>query len=152
MKAKNFQLKDQSGQEHNLTDYRGKWVLLYFYPKDGTPGCTKEACEFRDNFSELTKNNLVIFGISADSVVSHEKFAKKHNLPFPLLSDEFKEACKAYEALGEKNFFGKKIQLVKRISVLIDPDGEIVKRYEKVNPLFHTKQVLEDLQIFQESK
>jgi peroxiredoxin Q/BCP len=152
MKAKNFQLKDQSGQEHNLTDYRGKWVLLYFYPKDGTPGCTKEACEFRDNFSELTKNNLVIFGISADSVISHEKFAKKHNLPFPLLSDEFKETCKAYEALGEKNFFGKKIQLVKRISVLIDPDGEIVKRYEKVNPLFHTKQVLEDLQIFQESK
>lgn len=152
MKAKNFQLKDQSGQEHNLTDYRGKWVLLYFYPKDGTPGCTKEACEFRDNFSELTEKNLIIFGISADSVVSHEKFAKKHNLPFPLLSDEFKETCEAYEALEEKNFFGKKIQLVKRISVLIDPDGEIVKKYEKVNPLFHTKQVLEDLQIFQESK
>ncbi|HKZ34904.1 MAG TPA: peroxiredoxin, partial [Patescibacteria group bacterium] len=106
MKAKDFNLPDENGKYHSLSDYLGKWVVLYFYPKDDTPGCTKEACSFRDHFAELKKYGVVILGISKDSIASHKKFSEKYHLPFPLLSDETKETLKAYGVWGVKKFMG----------------------------------------------
>src|SRR3989338_1876571 len=107
MKASTFSLSDQNGIVHSLSDYKGKWVVLYFYPKDDTPGCTREACEFRNIHNKLTKKGIVVLGISKDSVASHTKFVKKFDLPFPLLSDESLTTIKAYGAWGEKKFMGK---------------------------------------------
>ena len=106
MKAVDFTLRDQDNTSHTLSDYRGKWVIVYFYPKDDTPGCTKEACDFRDSFHTLQAKDVVILGISADSVESHKKFAQKYHLNFPLLSDETLETIHAYNAWGEKTVFG----------------------------------------------
>lgn len=149
MKATNFTLPDQDNKQHSLSDYHGKWVIIYFYPKDDTPGCTKEACDFRDNFHTLQAKGVVILGVSKDSVASHKKFAQKHELNFPLLSDESKETIKAYNAWGEKKFMGKTFDGVKRTTYLINPQGEIAKVYENVNPLNHAKTILDDLATLQ---
>jgi len=145
MKAIDFSLTDQNGKVHKLSSYRGSWVLLYFYPKDDTPGCTKEACGFRDSLNELKKHNVVVLGVSADSVSSHQKFAQKYNLNFPLLADEKKEVIKVYGAFGKKKFMGKEFEGILRVSFLINPEGDIVKKYDKVKPEIHAGEVLEDI-------
>lgn len=151
--AADFTLRDQDGKKHSLSDFKGKWVVLYFYPKDDTPGCTKEACSFRDNLSELTSKNVVVIGISADSPDSHKKFVNKYNLNFLLLSDESKEVIKQYNSWGKKSMFGKIYLGVQRNTYIINPKGEIVKSYEKVNPNndIHTKEILADLATLQTS-
>jgi len=145
MKAPDFSLADQTGKMHKLRDYKGKWVLIYFYPKDDTLGCTKEACSFRDMSLDFKKKDIFILGISKDSVESHQKFASKHRLNFPILSDESKEVIKAYNSWGKKKFMGKEFEGTLRNSYLVNPKGEIVKTYKGVNPLSHTKKVLEFL-------
>jgi peroxiredoxin Q/BCP len=117
-------------------------VLVFFYPKDDTPGCTKEACSFRDLTAEFKKKGIVVLGISKDSVKSHEKFSTKFNLNFPILSDELKDVMKAYKSWGLKKFMGREYEGTFRNSYLINPEGEIVKTYTKVNPLLHAKEVL----------
>lgn len=148
MKAKDFTLSDQDGTIHTLKQYKGKWVVLYFYPKDDTPGCTKEACNFRDSFHELQRLDVVILGVSKDSVASHKKFAEKYHLNFPLLSDETKEVMKSYDAWGKKKFLGKEYEGTFRMTYLIDPAGEIRKVYKDVNPSVHAAEILSDLQTF----
>ena len=139
--APEFELSDQSGQLHSLEDYRDQWVVLYFYPKDETPGCTTEACEFRDNIFEFRKINAQILGVSLDDVDSHQKFAEHYDLPFPLLADT---EGKVSEAYGVKTrMFGMK--MAKRQTFLISPDGTLAKHYEKVNVNKHSTQVLADL-------
>lgn len=145
MNAPLFQLPDQMGKMHSLSEYKGKWVVLYFYPKDDTPGCTKEACNFRDSSVEFKKLGVIILGISKDSVTSHKKFAEKYHLNFPILSDESKEVIKAYNAWGMKKFMGKEFEGVKRTTTLIGPDGSVKKVYENVNPLIHANQILSDI-------
>lgn len=145
MKPTDFSLPDQDGKLHSLSDYLGKWIVLYFYPKDDTPGCTKEACNFRDSFHELQKMGVVILGVSKDSVESHKKFADKYQLNFPILSDESLETIKAYEAWGKKKFMGREYDGVHRMTYLINPTGQIEKVYEKVNPLTHANQIIKYL-------
>ena len=144
-KAPTFTLPDQDGNIHSLSDYKGKKVLLYFYPKDDTPGCTTEACNFRDSYEDFQTRGLVILGVSADSVEKHKKFADKYNLPFPLLSDEDHEVCEAYGVWGEKNFMGRKYMGISRSSFLIDEEGNIEKVYEKVKPKEHAGEVMGDI-------
>lgn len=148
LQAHDFTLPDQDGRMHSLRDYRGKWVILYFYPKDDTPGCTKEACNFRDSFQVLQKLGIVILGVSKDSVDSHKKFAAKHNLTFPLLSDPEHDLIETYSAWGEKKFMGKVFLGILRMSYIINPAGEIVKVYPKVNPTVHVTEILNDLKEF----
>lgn len=148
--APDFTLFDQHNVQHTLSDYRGSWVLLYFYPKDDTPGCTKEACAFRDSFPEFEKLDMPIFGVSTDSVKSHDKFVKKYGLPFTLLADENKQVVQLYDAWGEKKMYGKEYEGTHRISFLIDPAGKIAKVYEKVKPLVHAEEVLQDVQSLSE--
>jgi peroxiredoxin Q/BCP len=137
-----FKLQDQNGQWHTLDEYKGKWVTLYFYPKDQTPGCTTEACEFRDNVFAFRDANAVIVGISVDDVQSHKKFESKHGLPFTLLADPTKETTKAYGVL--KKFMGT-MELAKRETFLIDPNGRIAKIYRDVDPKGHSEAVLADI-------
>lgn len=144
-KAPAFSLPDQKGKTHKLSDYTGKYVLVYFYPKDNTPGCTKEACAIRDDYSDFKKLKAVVLGISADSIEKHKNFADKHELPFTLLSDESKNTIKKYNAWGQKKMMGRTFEGIKRISYLINPQGKIVKIYETVKPAEHAKQVIEDL-------
>jgi len=146
--APDFKLQDQNGKTHQLKDYRGKWVALYFYPKDQTPGCTTQACEFRDNIFAFREANAQILGISVDDVASHKKFAEKHGLPFPILADSTKETAKKYGAL--KSYFG--MELARRDTFLIDPQGHIAKRYVEVEPNGHSELVLKDLKALQEKK
>jgi thioredoxin-dependent peroxiredoxin len=148
-KAYNFTLLDQDGVERSLSDYLGKWVVLYFYPKDDTPGCTTEACNFRDSFHELEQMEVVIVGVSKDSVASHKKFATKYGLTFPILSDPDHAVIEKYSAWGEKKFMGKVFLGILRMTYLIDPAGNIIKTYEKVNPTVHAKEILSDLQQLQ---
>lgn len=143
--APDFSLPDQNGTIHSLVDYVGKWVLLYFYPKDDTPGCTKEACGFQDITSEYSKKGIVVIGISKDSVASHKRFVNKYHLTFTLLSDESKEVIKAYGAWGEKKFMGRVFDGVKRMSFLIGPDQTIKKKYLKVDVFTHAKEILKDV-------
>lgn len=143
--APDFSLPDQNGETHTLKKYTGKWVILYFYPRDDTPGCTKEACNFRDGIAEFQKRNVVILGVSKDSVPSHKKFAQKYHLNFPLLSDEHLGVIKAYNAWGEKKFMGRVFDGILRKTYLIDPNGQIAKVYEKVNPLVHSGEIRADL-------
>lgn len=143
--APDFTLVDQNGVSHTLKDERGKWVLLYFYPKDNTPGCTKQACDIRDSFSEFQKYNCTVFGISTDNEKSHKKFEEKFSLPFTLLADTDKEVVKAYGVWAPKKFMGREFLGTLRTSFLIDPDGKIVKVYEKVKPALHADEVLRDL-------
>lgn len=130
---------------HSLSDYFGKKVLVYFYPKDDTPGCTVEACSFRDGYKELQKLGLVILGISKDTVRSHKRFSEKYSLPFPLLSDESVETSKAYGVWKLKKFMGREYMGVDRMSFLIDEKGKIEKVYEKVKPDAHKEEVAADL-------
>jgi peroxiredoxin Q/BCP len=147
-KAPSFSLPDQNGIVHSLSDYSGKWVIVYFYPKDDTPGCTKEACGFRDVAVEYTNKNVVVLGISKDSVESHKRFAEKHHLTFPLLSDETKDVIESYGAWGEKKFMGRVFNGIKRISFLIGPDQLIKKEYSKVDVFSHAKEILRDIDAF----
>ncbi|MFO1519338.1 MAG: peroxiredoxin [bacterium] len=139
-KAPDFSAKDQQGKVRSLSDYRGKWLLLYFYPKDDTFFCTKEACGFRDSFAEL-KGKVEVLGVSRDSVESHAKFAGKFALPYPLLSDADKKIIKAYGANG--------FLFTKRISYLIDPQGKIAKVYPSVSASSHAREVLKDFEALQ---
>ena len=139
--APEFELFDQNGQLHSLEDYRDQWVVLYFYPKDETPGCTTEACEFRDNIFAFKKLNAQILGVSLDDVESHKKFAENHGLPFPLLADVDGKAADAYGV--KTRMFG--MMVAKRQTFLIYPDGTLAKHYEEVKPATHSLQVLEDL-------
>jgi peroxiredoxin Q/BCP len=144
MKAIDFSLPDQNGDLHKLSDYRGQFVVLYFYPKDETPGCTVEACSFRDNQDVFKTNGMVILGVSKDTVASHKKFAQKHNLRFTIFSDVEKKVIKKYKAWGEKKFLGRTYEGTLRKTYLIDKEGNIVKEYEKVNPLTHAAEILKD--------
>ena len=144
MKAINFSLPDQNGEVHRLSDYRGQFVVLYFYPKDDTPGCTVEACSFRDNQKKFSDNGIVILGVSKDTVLSHKKFAQKHNLRFTIFSDVEKKVIKKYEAWGSKKFMGKTFEGILRKTYLIDKEGNIAKVYDKVNPLIHADEILKD--------
>jgi peroxiredoxin Q/BCP len=136
-----FRLQDQSGQWRTLDEYRGKWVALYFYPKADTPGCTKEACEFRDNVFAFEAIGATIVGVSLDNVRSQKDFADKYSLPFPLLADPTGGTAEAYGVLN--NLMG--LKLAKRQSFLIGPDGRIAKHYDKVDPKTHSKEVLTDI-------
>lgn len=146
MNAPDFSLKDQTGNLHTLKQYRGRWVILYFYPRDDTPGCTKEACSFRDGMDEYEKRNVAVLGVSSDSVASHKKFADKHKLNFPILSDPTLGTIKKYGAWGEKRFMGKVFSGINRNTYIINPSGELVKTYEKVNPVFHSEEILRYLE------
>jgi peroxiredoxin Q/BCP len=137
-----FKLQDQAGQWHSLSDYKGKWVVLYFYPKDDTPGCTTEACAFRDNIFAFDKEGAVVLGISVDNITDHKAFAEKHSLPFTLLADPTKDVTKQYGVL--KTYMGV-MEMARRDTFIIDPQGRIAKHYESVNPDDHSKVVLQDL-------
>ena len=143
--APNFTLPDQKGLNHKLSQYKGRWVLLYFYPKDDTPGCTKEACMIKNSFPEFKKIKAKIFGISVDSVASHKKFHRKYKLPFDILSDENKKIVQAYGVWKRKKFAGKNFFGTLRTSFLINPQGKIAKIYKNVKPEIHAKEVLNDL-------
>ncbi len=145
--APDFELLDQRGKLHALSGYAGKWVLVYFYPKDDTPGCTKEACMIRDYFPDFKKLKAKVLGVSVDSVKSHEKFAKKYQLPFALLADEKKAVVKKYGVWGKKKFMGHEYEGTLRTSFLIDPKGIIKKIYEDVNPAIHAEEVVKDLKV-----
>lgn len=132
-----------------MSDYKGQWVLLYFYPKDDTPGCTAEACAFQDQLKELHGKGVTVLGMSADPVEKHKKFAEKFSLKFPLLADPGKETIEAYGAWGEKAFLGKTYMGIYRVSYLIDPMGRIAKAYEKVSPEIHAEEVLKDVEALQ---
>ena len=136
--APDFKLPDQNGEVHSLLQYRGRYVLIYFYPKDDTPGCTTEACTIRDLYADFESNNVKVLGISADTSASHKKFSDKYNLPFTLLADTKKSVIKAYDA--NKTPIG-----IKRISYLIAPDGTIAKAYPKVTPADHGVEILKDI-------
>ncbi len=144
-KAPKFSLRDGDGHAHSLKDFIGRKILLYFYPKDDTPGCTAEACALRDSFTDFADKKTMILGVSADTEKSHKKFSEKYDLPFPLLSDPEKETIKAYGAWGKKKFMGREYQGVLRMSILIDERGKIAKIYEEVKPKLHAKEVLNDL-------
>jgi peroxiredoxin Q/BCP len=139
--APEFELYDQDGRLHSLEDYRDQWVVLYFYPKDQTPGCTTEACEFRDNIFAFQRLDAQILGVSLDDVESHQKFAEKHGLPFPLLADTEGHAADAYGV--RTRMFG--MTVAKRQTFLVDPQGRIAKHYSKVSPEEHSAEVLADL-------
>ena len=143
-KAPGFELPDQDGELHNLSDYSGKHVLIYFYPKDFTPGCTTEACELRDNFPDFKKLGVTVLGISTDSEERHKKFAKVHNLPFTLLSDVSRKVVKSYGVWKPKKVFGREFLGTHRTSFLIDPKGKIAKIYSNVRPKIHAEEVLRD--------
>jgi peroxiredoxin Q/BCP len=139
--APNFILKDQNNLSHNLNDYKGSWVILYFYPKDDTPGCTTQACDFRDAVERIISSRSIVFGVSLDSVESHKRFAEKNNLPFSLLSDQDGNVSKSYDSLN--SFISFKAS--KRNTFIIDPEGKIAKIYLSVNPSTHSQMVLNDL-------
>lgn len=142
MAAPDFSLIDETGKERKLSDYRGKNVILYFYPKDDTPGCTAEACNFRDDYSSYEKAGVTILGVSPDSVASHVKFKQKYHLPFTLLSDEKHAVCELYDVWKAKKQFGREFYGVARTSYLISPDGRIRKVFENVKPAEHSAEVL----------
>ena len=140
-----FTLMGSDGKEHKLNDYKGKKVVLYFYPKDNTPGCTTEACDFRDNINEINNLNAVVLGISKDNLNSHNKFIEKFNLPFILLSDEDKIVCNLYDVIKEKNMYGKKVLGIERSTFLIDEEGKLIKEFRKVKVKGHIEEVLNSL-------
>lgn len=140
--APDFKAQDHLGNEVTLSKLRGVKVILYFYPKDDTPGCTKEACNLRDNYEELVSRGYVVLGVSADSLESHKKFAMKHHLPFPLLVDEEKKIIQAYGAWGEKNMYGKKTMGILRYTYVINENGFIEQIIKKVQTDAHAEQIL----------
>lgn len=140
-----FTLVDGEGNSHSLEDYRGKNVVLYFYPKDDTPGCTTEACNFRDDYSEYMKAGVVILGVSPDNAKSHAKFSAKYGLSFPLLADEDHRVSESYGVWGKKKMYGREYDGIFRTTFLIGPDGKVRKVYENVKPADHSKEILADL-------
>ena len=140
--APKFSAATSGGGKISLADYKGQNVILYFYPKDDTPGCTKEACAFRDDFAEFKKKNAVVFGISTDPVKAHDKFVEKFKLPFTLLADADKKIVEAYGVWGEKTFMGRKYRGTHRVTFLIGPDGRINKIWPLVKPETHAAEVL----------
>jgi peroxiredoxin Q/BCP len=144
-RAPSFTLPSSDGSEVSLSDFKGKKVVLYFYPKDDTPGCTKEACSFQDGLSAFKRKGAVVLGVSVDGIESHQKFAKKYSLSFPLLSDEGKKVVKAYGVWKEKNLYGKKYMGAERTTFLIDEEGKIMHIFPKVKVDEHAKDVLERL-------
>lgn len=140
-----FEGKDQHGNLISLKNYSGKTVVLYFYPKDDTPGCTAEACNLRDHHTELLDRGFSVIGVSPDSEKSHSKFAEKYNLPFPLIADTEKEILQAYGVWGEKNMYGRKYMGVHRTTFVIDGIGKILKIFTKVETKNHTEQILREL-------
>jgi peroxiredoxin Q/BCP len=143
--APDFELLDDTNVPRKLSDFRGRNVVLYFYPADDTPGCTKEACNFRDDYSAYEKAGIQILGVSPDTVKSHVKFKQKFQLPFPLLADEGHKVCDLYGVWGPKKFMGKEYEGVLRTTFLIDENGKIVKVFEKVRPAEHSGEVLSAL-------
>jgi len=144
-KAPSFSAPDQSGKTVSLSDFKGKTVVLYFYPKDDTPGCTVEACSFRDEYTAFKKKGAVVLGVSPDSTKKHTKFIEKYSLPFPLLADEDHKICEAYGVWVEKSMYGKKYMGVERSTFVIGPDGKLKAIYRKVKPAEHTAEVLTGL-------
>jgi len=144
-KAPDFELNDQNGTKHRLSDYDGKKRVIYFYPKDNTPGCTEEACSIKDLYDEFLKKGMIIFGISSDSEESHRRFAEKYKLPFTLLADIDKKVVKLYDVYGEKKFMGKTYVGIHRITYIINEEREIMKVFTKVKTMEHGKQILESL-------
>jgi len=145
-KAPNFSLRDQNNITHELNDYKGNWVVLYFYPKDGTPGCTTQACDFRDAVKRIIASKSVVFGVSLDSVESHKLFSEKNKLPFSLLSDETGEVAKLYDSLRNLLVY----KTAKRNTFIIDPKGVVAKIYLSVNPKNHSEMILNDLDNLQD--
>jgi len=141
-KAPDFSAPTSGGGKLSLTELKGKNVILYFYPKDDTPGCTKEACAFRDHFADFKKKGAVVLGVSVDPVKSHDKFVRKFDLPFTLLADEDKKIVEAYGVWGQKSFMGRKYMGIHRVTFLIGPDGKIRKIWPKVKPEEHAAEVL----------
>ncbi|NJR70066.1 MAG: thioredoxin-dependent thiol peroxidase [Synechococcales cyanobacterium CRU_2_2] len=144
--APDFSLADGAGNIVKLSDLRGKRVVLYFYPRDNTPGCIKEACAFRDHYADLQGKDMVVLGVSTDDAKSHQKFVDKYDIPFPLLCDTDATVATAYESYGLKKFMGKEFMGVKRQTFVIDPDGRLERIYLKVKPADHASQILQDLE------
>ena len=147
--APDFTLPNQDETPVSLANFQGQWVVLYFYPRDSTPGCTKEACGFRDRNADYQSRKVTILGISPDTAKSHQKFIEKQTLPFTLLSDPESEVARAYESYGPKKFMGKEYEGVYRQTFIIDPQGQLAKIYRKVKPAEHAEQVLQDLEQLQ---
>ena len=145
--APNFSGKDQNGKTIKLEDYAGKKVVIYFYPKDDTPGCTAEACSLRDNYKSLTDQGIEIIGVSADTEAKHQKFIEKYDLPFPLIADTEKEVIEAFGVWGEKKFMGKVYDGIHRVTYVIDEKGVVIKRFDKVKTKEHAEQILEALNL-----
>lgn len=141
--APDFTLTNQNGEARTLSDYRGQYVVLYFYPKDDTPGCTIQACSYRDNMDEFSKRNIKVFGISKDDAKSHSKFLAKFNLNFELLADDQKEVVTLYDVYKEKNMYGKAVMGVVRTTFVVDPQGKIAAVFDKVNPEEDVQKVLD---------
>lgn len=153
MKAADFKLPDQNGKVHSLKDYKGKWLVLYFYPKDDTTGCTAEACSFRDERQSIANlDSVEIVGVSKDSVASHKKFADKYSLDFTLLSDPEHKVIEAYDSWGPKKFMGREFLGTHRNTFIIDPDGNIAKRYDGVDPKTHAQYIIKDLKALQAAR
>jgi len=144
--APDFELADETGTVRRLSDFRGRPVVLYFYPKDDTPGCTVEACNFRDDYSAYEEAGVTVLGVSPDKVKSHQKFKEKYHLPFPLLADEGHKVSDLYGVWGQKKMMGRSFMGLLRTTFLIGPDGEIVRVFEGVKPAVHSKEVLEALE------
>lgn len=142
-----FTLMGSDNQEHKLSQYRGKKVILYFYPRDNTPGCSTEACNFRDSNDVFINKNAIIIGISRDSLKSHTKFIEKFNLPFILLSDEKEEVCNLFNVIKEKNMYGKKVFGIERSTFIINEEGILIKEYRKVKVKDHVSTVLKALEL-----
>lgn len=143
--APDFELLDQEGKAHKLSDYLGKKVILYFYPKDDTPGCTKEACSFRDYFAEYRKHGITILGVSKDSEKSHSGFAEKYSLPFTLLSDNETTVAQAYGVWGLKKMMGREYYGMNRVTYVIDEEGKVLQVYKKVKPEQHAEEILKNI-------
>ncbi len=143
--APGFTLPNQNNDNISLSDFKGKWIVLYFYPKDMTPGCITEACTFQEEMPDFAKINAVILGVSKDSVVRHKKFAEKYNLLFSLLSDEESNVCETYETWQKKKLYGREFMGIVRSTYIINPDGEIVKTFPKVKVKEHAQEVMEFL-------
>ncbi|MBI4538051.1 MAG: thioredoxin-dependent thiol peroxidase [Gemmatimonadetes bacterium] len=142
--APDFTLRDQNGRDQALADYRGRWVLLYFYPRDDTPGCTREACGIRDHFADFRGRGIEVLGVSTDAVETHAKFARKYELPFILLADTDRTVVNLYGVWGKKKSMGREYEGTHRVSFLIDPEGRIAKVYPNVKPEAHAQAVLQD--------
>ncbi|MCX5658269.1 MAG: thioredoxin-dependent thiol peroxidase [Planctomycetota bacterium] len=143
--APDFKLADQAGATHALKDFRGQWLVIYFYPKDDTPGCTTEACQFRDGIAEFKKRGVAVVGVSPDNEKAHAKFAAKFSLPFPLLADVDKAMVGSYGVWKEKSMYGRKYMGVERTTYLIDPKGKVAHRWEKVKVTDHDADVLKKI-------